>query len=126
MEKALKTKPITTAMRYEKAIIAIFLFHFLVFLSNTTNPSPEFAQSPAKQEPKLIPPIKKVSVITTEEAQFGIKPIAEVKKGCKNKFFCINAEKASSPTSSIKYPSKKLTRKINPATFNACNIGVTT
>ena len=98
----MKIKPITTAIAYKKAIIAIFRFHFFVFLSSTTNPSPAFAQSPARHEPKLIPPIKNVSVITTDDAQLGIKPIAVVKKGCKNKFFCINAENVASPTISIR------------------------
>ena len=73
-------------------------FHFRTFFKRTTKPMPALAQSPATNEPNVIPPLKNVSVITTDEAQLGINPIADVRKGWKNRLRCINSANLSSPT----------------------------
>ena len=119
----LNSNPTVTDAKYETPINAKFRFHFRIFFNKTTKPIPAFAHKPAAHEPKVMPPAKKVSVITTLDAQLGIKPMAQVKKGCKKRLRCINAANASSPTECTIAVKAKLTRKINNATFKVCQMG---
>ena len=119
----LRSKPTATDARYATPINAIFLFHFRTFLSNTTKPIPAFAHKPAAQAPQVMPPAKKVSVKTTLDAQLGINPIKQVKKGCKKRLLCINSAKVSSPTECTIAVKTKFTRKTNTPTFKVCHMG---
>ena len=110
-------------MAYEVAINVILRFHFRVFFSKTTNPIPALAHKPATQDPKVIPPAKNVSVITTLDAQFGIKPTAQVKMGCKKRLLCIKVSKALSPTVCTMAVRTKFTKKIKNATCAVCHNG---
>ena len=94
----LKSKPTATEIAKQTPIKIKFRFHFRTFFKRTTKPIPAFAHKPAKHEPNVIPPDKKVSVSTTLDAQFGIKPIKQVINGCTKRLRCINATNTSSPT----------------------------
>ena len=115
--------PTATEAKYATEIRARFLFHFRTFLSSTTKPIPALVQRPAAQEPKVIPPARKVSVRTTLDAQLGINPIKQVKKGCKNRLRSIKSAKACSPMEWIITVKTKLTRKMKNATFKVCQMG---
>ena len=56
--------------------INIFCFKFLFILNNTNRPVPAFANKPPINEPKLMIFDRYNSVILTDEAQFGIRPIS--------------------------------------------------
>ena len=55
--------------------IIIFSFKFLFCLNSTSNPKPDPDKSPEIQLPNGSTSCKYSSVITTLDAQFGIKPI---------------------------------------------------
>ena len=119
----LRSNPTATEAKYATPIRVIFLFHFRIFFNKTTKPIPAFAHKPAAHDPKVIPPTRKVSVNTTLDAQFGIKPIRQVKKGCKKRFRCIKSANTSSPTEWIITVKAKFTKKMNKPTFKVCHIG---
>ena len=77
----LSSIPTATEIAYTVPINSKLRFHCLVFFKSTTNPMPAFAHNPAAHAPKVIPPDKKASVITTLDAQLGINPIKQVKIG---------------------------------------------
>ena len=126
MGNIFKSKPTASAAAYETPIKMRLRFHLRTFFKRTTKPIPAFAHKPAAHEPNVIPPAKKVSVITTLDAQLGINPIAQVKNGCKKRLRCIKSAKTSSPTECIIAVKRKLTRKINSATFAVCHKGYKT
>ena len=80
-------------------------------LKSNNKATPELEHSPARSEANDRPPDKKSCVKRTEEAQFGIKPIREDRKGWKTEPLSISEEKTSVPINSIIKPIKKV--KIN-------------
>lgn len=52
------------------------------FLNNTRIPSPALEHSPAITEPKPSAPLRYISVIAIETAQFGMSPTIAVITGC--------------------------------------------
>ena len=80
-----------------------FSFQFLFVLNNITSPSPAFTHKPVTNAPNDNPPkpespVKKSSVKTTLDAQFGIKPITTASKGCNQYVLLKNLARFSSPT----------------------------
>ena len=57
-----------------KAMIFAVFLKSLPRFNKISKPKPAPDESPAITEPKLITPFKYINVISTETAQFGIKP----------------------------------------------------
>ena len=64
----------------------MFSLKFLLFLNKTKIPTPEPAESPPTSDPKWIMLFTYILTSKTEDAQFGISPMAAVIIGCKNMF----------------------------------------
>ena len=70
---------------------------FLFILNSISNPAPDPTNRPAINDPKFIIPDRYNSVIITEEAQFGIKPINDAITGSKIELSDIKFFNVSSP-----------------------------
>ena len=68
--------PDITPIAYNKIVIFIFSFMPLLVLNNTANPTPAPTSKPAIIVPTDIIFSKYICVMITEDAQFGINPIA--------------------------------------------------
>ena len=77
-------KPLKVATKHSVIEIKQFSFKLELTLNKTNKPTPAPASSPDIILPKLIKPDKYNSLIITDAAQFGIKPIREANK-CDNK-----------------------------------------
>ena len=78
-----KIIPIATEIKYVSDNIFIFSFAFLFTWKSTAIPIPAPDKSPVRSEAKEILPSINSSVISIDEAQFGIRPISATMNGWK-------------------------------------------
>lgn len=97
MPKRSKSTPTNAPDAKTVSVMRRLARKFLLTRKRTSRPTPELAMSPAIIAPVLITPPRKSSVITTEEAQLGIRPTSAATKGAKIPVFAANTASCSSP-----------------------------
>ena len=89
-------------MRYKSPAMERFSRRFRLTRNRTISPIPALVHRPEMTAAKDIALFKYSSVSRTEAAQFGIKPMIAVKKGCRILPFNRKVEMASIPASVIR------------------------